>query len=297
MIIVNIDVESLMKHEEWNESYYFNFHDKSNDLTAFMRIGNKVNKNEKSMFFFLMSPQMIAGIKLETPCDDNPLNIAGLKYEEIETGKWRLKYNGSIFDPLAEVPQEFKVKMDVTWEALNPIMDYVDCVDEKQTEMSSNVASEHYEQFGKAFGKIEINDEILEIEALGERDLSRGIREWGSPKMWMWINSEFSNNEAFNITKLSVDEGDIDAGYFYTGSVNVPLVKSDINVKFNNGIPSMFSMTLIDKKGFKYSVDGEVIRFGMIPIDGDMILIETLSRYNWDGKTGYGVAEFLVPKP
>ncbi|MDY9922603.1 hypothetical protein [Methanobacterium sp.] len=294
---MDLDLETLKKHEEWNESYYFNFHDKNNDLTAFMRIGNKVNKNEKSMFFFLLNPNMIAGIKLETPCDDDPLNIASLNYQEIERGKWRLKYDGSIFDPSAEVPKEFKVKMDVTWEALNPIMDYVNCVDEKQTEMSSNVASEHYEQFGKALGKIEIDEDVFEIDALGERDLSRGVREWGSPKMWMWINSEFSPEEAFNITKLSVDEGNIDAGYFYTDSVNEPLVKSDINVEFNNGIPTTFRMVLFDKKGSEYSVTGEVIRFGMIPVEGGMILIETLSKYDWDGKEGYGVAEFLVPEP
>jgi hypothetical protein len=136
---VDINLKTLKNHEDWNESYYFNFHDRNNDLTAFMRIGNKINKNEKSMFFFLMTPQMIAGIKLETPCDDKPLNIAGLKYEEMSTGEWKLKFDGSIFDPLAEVLKEFKVKMDITWEVLNPVMDYVDCVDEKQTEMSSNV--------------------------------------------------------------------------------------------------------------------------------------------------------------
>lgn len=159
------------------------------------------------------------------------------------------------------------------------------------------MASEHYEQFGKALGKIEINQESFEIDALGERDLSRGVREWGSPKMWMWINSEFSHEEAFNLTKLSVDEGDIDAGYFYTYSVNEPLVKSDIDLEFDNGIPSMFRMTLFDKKSSEYSVAGEVIRFGMIPVDEKMILIETLSNYTWEGKEGYGIAEFLVPKP
>jgi hypothetical protein len=258
-----------------------------------MRIGNKVNKNEKSMFFYLMSPTLTAGIKLETPCDDNPLNIAGLDYQEIEPGKWKLQYDGSIFNPLEKT--EFKVKMNVMWEALNPVMDYVECVDEKETEMSSNVASEHYEQFGKATGKIEIDGETFEIEALGERDLSRGIRAWGSPKMWMWINAEFSEREAFNITKLSVEEGDIDAGYFYTGSVNEPLIKSDIDLEFNNGIPSTFSMRLFDKKGSEYTVAGEVVRFGMIPVDEKMILIETISRYSWDEKEGYGIAEFLVP--
>lgn len=294
---MNVNLESLKQHEEWNESYYFNFHDRNNDLTAFMRIGNKVNKNEKSMFFFLMTSQHIAGIKLDAPCDNEPFSIAGLKYDEIESGKWKLKFNGSIFDPLAEVPKEIRVKMDVTWEALNPLMDYVDCVDEKQTNMSKNVASEHYEQFGKAVGVIEIDEDVFEIDALGERDLSRGVREWGSPKMWMWINSAFSHDEAFNITKLSVDEGDVDAGYFYTGSVNIPLIKSNIDVKFNKGIPSSFSMALFDKKGSRYEVEGEVIRFGMIPVDGRMILIETISKYLWDGKEGYGVAEFLVPQP
>ena len=69
----------------------------------------------------------------------------------------------------------------------------------------------------KPWEKSKLISEVFEIEALGERDLSRGVREWGSPKMWMWINSEFSHDEAFNITKLSVEEGDIDAGYFYTG--------------------------------------------------------------------------------
>lgn len=289
-----MDLEMLKKHEEWNESYYFNFHDKNNDLTAFMRIGNKINKNEKSMFFYVMTPKLIAGIKLETPCDDKPLTIAGLEYEEIEPGQWRLQYDGPIYNPLEKL--EFQIKMDVTWQALNPVMDYVECVDEKQTKMSSKVASEHYEQFGKAVGKIEIDGEVLEIEAMGERDLSRGVREWGSPKMWMWINSQFSHEEAFNITKLSVDEGDIDAGYFHIQGVNEALIQADIDVEFNKGIPSNFRMILRDKKGSQYSVCGEIIRMGMIPVDGDMMLIETLSRYDWDGKEGYGVAEFLVPK-
>ncbi|MGZ7050366.1 MAG: DUF7065 domain-containing protein [Methanobacterium sp.] len=291
---MHVSLEELKKHEEWNESYYFNFYDENNDLTAFMRIGNKVNKNEKLMFFYLMSPDIMAGIKLETPYDEEPLNIAGLEYQEIESGKWKLKYRGSICNPLNK--KEFKVNMDVTWEALNPVMNYINCVDDKQVEMSSNVASEHYEQFGKASGKIEIDGDTFEIEALGERDLSLGVREWGSPRMWMWINSEFSHDEAFNITKLSVDEGDIDAGYFYLNSINEPLVKSDIDVEFTGGIPSKFQMTLFDKKGSEYAVTGEVIRFGMIPVDGGMILIETLSKYSWKGKKGFGVAEFLVPK-
>jgi hypothetical protein len=291
---MKFNFEALKEHEDWNESYYFNFHDIKNDLTAFMRIGNKINKNEKMMFFYLMYPDLIAGIKLETACDDDPWSNNGLCFQENESGVWVLNYDGPILDPINKV--KYQIKMDVTWTALNPLMDYRECVDEKETEMSSNVASEHYEQFGRARGRVEIDGEVIEIDAIGERDKSIGVREWGSPKMWMWINSSFSQDEAFNITKLTVDEGDIDAGYFYTEGANQPLIKSKIDLKFQKGFPSEFKMALYDKRGMEYEVAGEVVRFGMIPVDEEMMLIETLSRYSWDDKEGYGVAEFLVPK-
>ncbi len=291
---MNVNLEELKEHEDWNESYYFNFHDIRNDLTSFMRIGNKKNKNEKMMFFYLMSPNLTAGIKLETTCDDDPWSNSGLHFQENEPGIWELKYEGPILDPIKK--EKYQVKMEVTWAALNPLMDFIECVDEKETEMSSNVASEHYEQFGIARGRVEIDGEIIMIDAMGERDKSIGVREWGSPKMWMWINSAFSQDDAFNITKLSVEEGDIYAGYFYTEGTNQPLVKSKIDLKFQKGFPSDFKMVLYDKRGKEYEVDGEVVRFGMIPVDGEMMLIETLSKYHWEDKEGYGIAEFLVPK-
>ncbi|MDI6644143.1 MAG: hypothetical protein QME14_03720 [Methanobacteriaceae archaeon] len=287
-------LEKLKKHMEWNESYYFNFHDKNNQLTAFMRIGNKVNKDEKSMFFYLMSPTMTGGIKIETPLDKEPWNIAGLKYQELDQDRWRLKYDGPIYNP---PDKPIDVKMDVTWEALNPPMDYKECVNHEQVEMSSNVASQHYEQFGRASGIIEINQQHYNIKGYGERDLSLGIREWGSPKIWMWINSQFSATEAFNITKLSVEEGDVDAGYFHINKKNRPLIKSDIKVEYSRGTPHKFNMKLYDKKGNEYQVAGEVVRYGMVPVDEKMVLIETLSKYHWENKEGYGIAEFLVPKP
>jgi hypothetical protein len=288
------DIENLKKHEDWNESYYFNFHDTKNDLTTFMRIGNKVNKNEKMMFFYLMSDKLTAGIKMETKCGGEPLSISGLEFQEIEEDKWKLTYQGPILNPLNQT--QFQIDMDVTWQALNQFMDYMDCVDEKGVELSKNVASGHIEQYGRATGRITIDDTIYDIEGLGERDQSIGVRAWDSPNMWMWINSAFSADEAFNITRLRLEEGEVDAGYFHTNQVNNPLIKSDINVEFLEGIPSKFTMKLLDNKDNEYLVDGEVVRFGLIPVDEDMNLIETLSKYKWNGKEGYGVAEFLVRK-
>ncbi|MFA5313124.1 MAG: hypothetical protein WC375_07415, partial [Methanomassiliicoccales archaeon] len=51
------------EQKDWNESFYFNFYDRGNDLTGFMRIGLVPNKKEKTVFCFLMLPDgSVAGI-------------------------------------------------------------------------------------------------------------------------------------------------------------------------------------------------------------------------------------------
>lgn len=280
---------------DWNESYYFNFHDEKKDITAFMRIGSKPNKNERTMFFFLMGKELVAGMRFSGPCDGDKLSSAGLKFKETNEGKWKITYNGPIFDP-ANPKDPSMAEMDILWSPINEPMDYKRCVDEKKTEMSSKVASEHYEQYGHAKGTISVDGIRFDIDAYGERDKSEGVREWGSPKMWMWINSVYDGKYGFNITKLSTDAGDVDAGYFNDGNGNDPLTNAEIDVKMSDsGIPSGFTMNLGGSK--TYMIKGTVLRHAALPMAGSktMMLVETISKTEWNGKTGYGIAEFLVP--
>lgn len=284
---------------EWNESYYFNFHDADKDMTLFMRIGNKPNKNEKSMFLFLMDPNTVSGIRMTVPYDGKLKTCGNLSFTETENRCWKLRYSGAVMDMKSNPPTPSELLMDVSWCAENPLMDYSECVDEEKRKMSSKVASEHYEQFGHAKGIISLNGKEYSVDACGERDFSRGVRDWGSPKMWMWINGRYSEDEGFNITKLSTDAGDVDAGFFCENGTNNPLVLSEIDVDSSAGIPTGFSMILTDKYGKKYNVDGRIIRHAALPFSGskDMLLIETISETEWNGKIGYGIAEFLIPAP
>ncbi len=286
----------MKDHIEYNESLYFNYHDEGNDLTAFMRIGNKPNKDEKSLFFVVMTPEMIYGFRHATPCEGDPNSIGGLTMSKLPDGAWSLKYQGVVVDMRSSEPTPIPAMMDVRWVPQNPEMDYKRCVNEAQAEMSSKVASEHLEQFGIADGTLVIGDERYTIHGTGERDFSAGVRDWGSPKMWAWINSVFMEREAFNITKLSTDMGDVDAGYFYVNGDNQPLNNVTIDLRNENGVPSTFTMRMGDMSGSSYDVEGKVIRFAALPMgnNNEMMLIETISEYIWDGKKGFGIAEFLV---
>ena len=286
----------MKDHIEYNESLYFNYHDEGNDLTAFMRIGNKPNKDEKSMFFVVMTPERTYGFRQTTHCDGDPDSIGGLTFKRSDSGTWALSYRGVVVDMGAAQPVPIPATMDIEWKSQNPEMDYKRCVNEEQAEMSSKVASEHLEQFGIADGTLVIGEESYTIHGTGERDSSAGVRDWGSPRMWAWINSVFMEKEAFNITKLSTDMGDVDAGYFYIDGDNRPLNQVSIDLRYEGGMPSSFTLSMKDMSGSSYDVDGKVKRYAMLPMgnNNEMMLVETISEYIWCGKKGYGIAEFLV---
>jgi len=155
---------------EWNESFYFNFYDASNDICGFMRIGIKPNVDERSMFFFLMLPDGSAvGTRGVGPASDGPLSVKGLELIMMEPEKrWRLRYQG----PMARMGTEkiTTVSMDLVFDCLAPTYDYRRSVGAEGERIARQVASEHLEQFGQVSGTIDIDGQRTEVEGLGERD-------------------------------------------------------------------------------------------------------------------------------
>ncbi len=284
---------------EWNESYYFNLHDHAKGVTAFMRIGNKPNKNEKSIFLVVIGKDGIRGIKTAVPCDENRKSCAGLTFTE-EKGFWHITFKGPLFDMAAKEPAPIMSSMDLKWKPVNPVMDYHDCVDAEGAELSAQTASEHFEQFGVVSGNITVGESSYDIDATGERDMSEGVREWGSPKMWLWLNSVYGKDTGFNATKLCTAAGDVDAGYVGTANGNDPVVKIEVDLSYGDkGIPSGYDMVMHGKSGKEYAVKAKVIGHAIVPMAGsrDMMIVETISETIMNGRTGYGIAELLVPAP
>ncbi len=295
----------LADDPEWNESFYFNCYDKGNDICIFMRIGNKQNKDEKSMFCFIMLPDgSFMGLKGEEALDSKMLSVLGLSYKKIEAEKeWKLCYQGTMEHISKNGPLQANVQFDLTFYALNKIFDYRKCVtDSFKEKISQQVASEHLEQYGKITGKLSINNKQIQITGLGERDHSWGVRDWTFPNMWVWLTSGFSEKLALNVTKLYVDQGEVDAGFFYEKGKNDPLKAIDISIDYDDEkSPKSFSMTLRDEDEKIYYVTAKILRQVALPFvsnDGGKISImyETLAEYIYDGEKGYGIAEFLIKK-
>ena len=287
-------------HVEWNESFYFSFYDKTNDICAFMRIGLKPNKPLKNMFCFFMLPDgSYIGLKDDDKYDSDVLSAKNLTFTKIEPEKkWNLRFDGKLLDFSSKKPVDVSFNFD--FESLNNIFDYRDCVSGFKEKISQSVASEHLEQFGKATGDLKIGEKKYGISGLGERDHSWGIRDWNAPKMWIWLTCQFSEDTALNVTKLVVSEGEVDAGFVHIEEENLPIMKATINTNYNqDGSPNSFKMELTDKKGDLHKVNAKIIKNVKLPFtSGDgkkqSIMHETLTEYEMNGKIGYGIAEYLI---
>ena len=287
-------------HIEWNESFYFSFYDKVNDICAFMRIGLKPNKPLKNMFCFFMLPDgSYIGLKEDDKYENDILSAKNLTFHKIHPEKkWNLKFDGKLLNFSNKQP--VKVSFNLDFESLNKIFDYRECVSGFKEKISQSVASEHLEQFGKATGELKVGDNQYKISGLGERDHSWGTRDWNAPKMWIWLTCQFSDEAALNVTKLTVSEGEVDAGFVHIGGENLPIMKATIDTKYNqDGSPNSFKMELLDKKGKIHKVDARIIKNVKLPFtSGDgtkqSIMHETLTQYQMDGKIGYGIAEYLI---
>lgn len=294
-------VHPFGEHALWSESFYFSFYDRAKDVCGFMRIGLRPNASLKEMLCYFMMPDgSVVGLKDAIPFDGTGLAAKGLRFDMLEPERlWRVSFTGGMERTTERKAKKSHVELDLRFEALNDIFDYRSCVSGTSEEMSRSVGSEHLEQVGRLRGRLSTGLDDFEIDALGERDHSWGVRDWTAPKGWTWLTCQFSESHALNLTKLVVEEGVVDAGFVFQDGRNTPVVGADLKVNkdFGNN-PMSFDMTLRDAEGGSHRVFGSVMK--RVPLQfkshkGDAVssMNETLSRYNMAGKNGYGIAEFL----
>jgi hypothetical protein len=293
------------KHPEWNESYYFNLYDKDKDVCAFMRIGLKPNRKQKDVFcFFLLPDGTVAGIRDDVPMLDAKLEVKGLNFECLEDERvWNLTYKGNMPSFTGRKARQSYVEFSFKFEGINKMFDYRECVRGTQSEMTAEaVTSEHVEQFGRLRGRLSTGITELDINALGERDHSWGIRDWNAPKLWIWMTAQFGEDCAFNLTKLVMDSGEIDAGFVYLDGRNRAIGKASVQTDyFATGGPKGFRVTLFERWGAWHAASGNTARTAELPFaTGDgravSVMYENLVKFSFKGRPGYGIAEYLIRK-
>jgi hypothetical protein len=196
-------------HAFFNESYYFNGCDKTNRDRFITRISRRSYNGSRSYVFLLLDLKDHGTFALEEDVaaenSKNPTAM-GLSYKcEIPMRRWKIRYSGPMrrncthprnYEALAN-SERVHVELDLTYETESPLFWYMR--DDHPTCLASNLAQEtwgmdflrvcikrtvdhaHYEDFGRAKGKISINHGPPQVFDFGTfRDHSWDIRRWAT---------------------------------------------------------------------------------------------------------------------
>jgi hypothetical protein len=292
----------------WRESHYFNFCDPRHRIGGITTIGRKPNQGHTEAVLVLYLPDgSLLVHKRETPVSDD-IAAGALRYEMTEPlVGWRLTFEGTclrVTEPrklasrwtqLKALFRRQRVRLDLRWQGLNPVFDYGDYA---VLPPDNRVAARHYEQTGSYTGVIELGGERLDINALGQRDHSWGIRDWHAPDEWRWIVAQFGADFAVHGSRLVLGSAQGELGFVWRDGANhvVRRLELDTEYELDGVTQKRVVIRFHEDGGHATEVTAETITPAVIAFRdkaGLTIITEALSRFTGGDRTGYGITEYL----
>lgn len=311
-------IEKANDNKEWNESYYFCFADKRNNIKGMTRIGFKPNKPEGMSFLFLFfSDGTAAGYHTNDDSKEysNPLTVGDITHSyEKSNNTWKYTFNGSMiqvknsedFPKVRENPELIMNFLDVNLElTLNPLnepYEYSEHMTAESLEIGKKAGDFHWEQLGIIRGSITIDGEESMLEAMGQRDHTFGIRDWTGVGNWLYYVIWFNEDLAINPAAIVMDDGRMSTGGFlFKNGENIPLRTIEIiDQQFRkDGIfPVSSTLEITDKDRNLYILKGRpgaIIPLPFKNAEGQTsYLIQAFGEFELNEiKGGYGTFETL----
>ena len=292
----------------WSESYYFNCYCPDTDTGFFTRMGIRPNEGTIDVGMSIWVPggglAALRHVRQQTEMIDEDMTVGPITYERLAPLKsWRISGSGdSTLGP---------VSMDVTFDALTPAIG----ADGQGKEGSGSSAATrsivgkgHLEQAGRWSGWIEVNGKRAELgpDARGNRDKSWGPRRWGGPKMWRWFSINIGpasgapddTGTHFGGIRIGTEAGDLHRGWVWHEGESTSVAEWDVRTELEaDGVTHKVThLVVTDKAGRKHELRADLLRVDPGPAGvrpNATIVNEGLARWTYEGRTGYGISEYL----
>ena len=284
----------------WSESYYFNAYCPDTDCGFFTRMGIRPNEGTIDVGLSIWKPggglAALRHVREQKVMIDDDLVVGPVTYERRTAMKsWRITAAGESTDG--------PVAMDVTFDALTPAIGADGQGKEGEGSSAATrqvVGKGHLEQAGRWSGWIEVGGQrsVLGPDARGNRDKSWGPRRWGGPKMWRWFSINVGDDVHFGGIRIGTDAGDLHRGWVWKDGDAASIAEWDVRTELeDDGVTHKVShVTATDKLGRVHELRGDLLRVdpgtaGIRP--NGTVVNEGLARWTYEGRTGYGISEYL----
>lgn len=301
--------------QNFNESVYTNGFDFRQRVGGWMRLGNRVNEGRAELSVCLYLPDGRIACQFQRPRIEHneAFDAGGLSYQVIEPLKSvRMQYEGDLLivdnpDDLREPQKLFAEgprlpgRVEFTHTASSPIHGGEPDDDVTPTMYGRDFSRGHFNQHGKVDGVITVGDDSWQIDGRGWRDHSWGPRYWQAINYYRLFLANFDNGDGFMLLRITDHDGK-------TRRVGVLLVDgqyeeiTDLNVVTNwtyQHDPQRVHLTVATANR-KAVIEDEILLLAPLrnrrQADGETLIsriAEGYSKFTWDGKTGYGMTEYI----
>ena len=268
----------------WQESFYFNWADPEHRSFTLARTGYRFHPRKTDGLAISLRDGELelfygpADLDHEGDCrDEDPsrgMRAGDLVVTMLEPLRsWRLQIEG-------------ERGMDVVFEASTPAFDYGG----HGAKLAQTMTGAHFEQSGRVTGWTHFGSERHEIDALGQRDKSWGVRDWERLEGWEWLAGQLGADWSFNLMQTIEDGQRLDNGFVFRDGANHPIVQARIDYEWGDREHQMGSaeIELVEADGATHRIHAEAL--GSFPIlRNDVWLEETHVAYTL--KTTGGGAE------
>jgi hypothetical protein len=159
-------------------------------------------------------------------------------------------------------------------------------------------AKGHYEQHGRAVGRLVVDGVEYQLDGLGLRDHSWGPRSWQSPAYYRWLIGQFDTDFGFMGSQIVTQAGtELLSGFVFRDGANhfVDRLTLHTDWKDPGHYHDRLALTLHSRAG-DVAITGRVLT--MLPLrnrrDGKITRIsEGLTEWRCGEHVGYGWSEYL----
>ncbi|WP_084027694.1 hypothetical protein [Mycobacterium avium] len=304
----------------WSENYLTQAFDPSTGVGFFFHLSRmpfNYNVWEGVFTCYLPGDRFLVARDFSWDSNDKGPGSNALRFEVVKPWeRWSKRFRGAALlvtgdqlraGPIADDSHVF-VDADLTFDNIGPVFDIGDMGDQFW-------ARAHYEQHGKFSGRVSfdathlaLGSESYEFNGTGLRDHSVGARDILKMNNHVWTHGEFPSGRLFMVmdvhTKvgppfLYVVVGDKDG--FHTVELTRPTARiDDPSQVFDSHElcfvgpdgPSVIKAEILQAIPYSFTGPNEW-SLGTHP-NAHHLVIEGLTRFEWDGEVGYGLTERSV---
>src|SRR5436190_3190178 len=290
--------------EQWSDSFYFGGGD-GEGLAFYSRIGRLPNEGVTE-----------GAVGIWLPGQGFLLSFAGTGLaDEIEAGPvrydcalplrlWEIRFDGAgrLFERAEHVAtkrdayETVEIQASLTFTGWHEPLSF-------RSGLTEGVASSHYEQPGSVAGVIEVAGRRRPLAGRGMRDHSWGVRDWQGVPYWRWFGMIADPDNFLVLNNVGTpDGGEVAGGFMMRDGLLAAIEACDTESELDPelGCQRSFVARARDVAGRETILTGRALEVAPLRQrrDGRLTHVnEGLTEYEWDGRRGTGISEYLVQQP